>query len=120
MSAPPSVQSDAGKSLMKAIVSLAILGVKNKSVPSNSIAPASGVVRFTPAVNLSGAVLAAAVPAIMCSLAVGEFVPIPTFPLAATKRLFVGAAGLILNGSFDPPVTSLTKKFASFLEEPIN
>ena len=53
--------------------------VKYKLVPSNSIAPASAVVKLVPAVNLMGAVLAVAVPALICKLAVGV-IPIPKLP----------------------------------------
>ena len=50
-------------SLKNATVSLVVDGVKKRSVPSYSIAPASPVVKFTPLVSLSGAVPAVAVPA---------------------------------------------------------
>src|SRR3989338_3884612 len=64
----------------KAIVFLLVEGLKYKLVPSYSIAPASAVVRLVPDVNLSGAVLAAAVPALRCKTAVGLVVPMPTLP----------------------------------------
>ena len=50
--------------------------VKNKLLPLNSTAPASGVVKFVPAVNLIGAVDATAVPPTICNLAVAN-PPVP-------------------------------------------
>jgi hypothetical protein len=67
-------------SLINAIVSLVVLGVKNRSVPSYSIAPASAVVKLVPDVNLTGAVPAVAVPAFIFKYAVGAVVPIPRLP----------------------------------------
>ena len=43
------------------------------------MAPASAVVSKLPELNLSGALLAAVVPAFRCSTAVGSPVPMPTF-----------------------------------------
>ena len=55
------------------------LTVKYKWVPSYSIAPLAGAVKFVPAVSANGAL--AAVPAPICNNAPGAVVPIPTFPL---------------------------------------
>ena len=56
------------------------LSVKNKLVPSYSIAPASGAVRTVLCPNFREAVPAAAVPAGSSSLALGVEVPRPTLP----------------------------------------
>ena len=62
-------------------------------MPSNSIAPVSGVVRLVPAVNFKGAVPAVAVPAFSCKIAEGLLTPKPVLsplvniPLAPTVAL---------------------------------
>lgn len=60
--------------------------VKKRFVPLYSRAPASAVVRFVPDVNLRGLVLAVAVPAGSCSLAVAIVVPLPIFKLPDEDR----------------------------------
>ena len=62
--------------------------VKNKFVPSYSIDPATGVVKFVPLVSLIGAI--DVVPAAMCSNAAGVFiVPKPTlFSESRVKAVF--------------------------------
>ena len=60
---------------------LFVEGEKYNCVPSYSTTPASAVVKFTPVVNLSGAVPAAIVPAFKFNTAVGVVTPIPTLPL---------------------------------------
>ncbi len=59
--------------------------VINKSVPSNSTAPFSGVVKFVPAFNFNGAVPAVAVPATICNLALGAASPRPMPSTLASK-----------------------------------
>src|SRR5260221_9494545 len=47
-------------------------------------------------------------------LSAGDAVPMPTLPLALISTLLVGAPGRILKRRRLPPVTSRTKKLASF------
>jgi hypothetical protein len=59
-----------------------VVGVKVRFVPSYSIAPATGVVRFTPVEKIKGAIVA--VPAFICNEDKGVGTPIPIFPLFKT------------------------------------
>src|SRR5437764_3247278 len=50
--------------------------------------------------------------AVMCRFSPGELLPKPTLPLLATNSEFVGAPAVIVNGTFDPVMSSIENLFA--------
>src|SRR5436305_5415325 len=50
--------------------------------------------------------------AVMCRFSPGELLPQPTLPLEATNIEFVGAPAVIVNGTFDPVMSSMENLFA--------
>lgn len=71
-------------------------------VPSNSMAPTSGVVKLTPEPSFRGA--KAVVPALNCKEAVGELTPTPTFPFNIVLPV---PDGVRVTSWFAPPAANV-------------
>ena len=104
------VTSDNATPFARLTLLLSAAGVNDSEAPSNSRLPASGVVRNVPDVSFSGGLVA--VPAAKCRRAVGEVVPIPTFPLLSTRKRWLpwpSAKIILLDKPAARPVTLLPR-----------